>query len=90
VSDSAGSGSRLQAAPATGAAPNPADANAADEGQRTVPYLCPFCGEEDLRPADQGRWHCRSCLRVFSLRFHGLAEPQSFTIPTDRPSEWSD
>lgn len=41
-------------------------------GERAVPYICPFCGEEDLRPAEHGRWHCRSCLRLFSLTFHGV------------------
>jgi hypothetical protein len=41
-------------------------------GERGVPYVCPFCGEEDLRPAESGRWHCRSCLRLFSLTFHGV------------------
>jgi ribosomal protein L37AE/L43A len=47
---------------------------------RAVPYVCPFCGEEDLRPLasgdvpglTRGGWHCRSCLRVFSLSFHGV------------------
>ena len=48
--------------------------------QRAVPYHCPFCAEEDLRPVpsravlglERGGWHCRSCLRVFSLSFHGI------------------
>jgi ribosomal protein L37AE/L43A len=55
--------------------------------------VCPFCGEEDLRPADhQGSpvWHCRSCLRLFSLTFHGLASPEASTVPSTRPAEWSD
>ena len=43
-----------------------------DAGERAVPYVCPFCGEEDLRPQPQGRWHCRSCLRTFSVAFHGV------------------
>ena len=49
-------------------------------------YHCPFCAEEDLRPLPRGEevgggrlprgaWHCRSCLRVFSLDFHGLHHP---------------
>jgi hypothetical protein len=50
------------------------------EPQRAVPYNCPFCAEEDLRPVESGAvagltrggWHCRSCLRVFSLAFHGI------------------
>ena len=60
------------------------------ENTRAVPYVCPFCAEEDLRPADGGRWHCRSCLRLFSLTFHGLASPSATTVPSTRPSEWSD
>ena len=46
--------------------------DAGGTGERAVPYLCPFCGEEDLRPLPHGRWHCRSCLRAFSVAFHGL------------------
>jgi hypothetical protein len=52
-------------------------------GERAVPYSCPFCAEEDLRPLESGAvpgltrggWHCRSCLRVFSISFHGLHQP---------------
>jgi hypothetical protein len=52
-------------------------------GERAVPYCCPFCSEEDLRPLESGAvpgltrggWHCRSCLRVFSVSFHGLHQP---------------
>jgi ribosomal protein L37AE/L43A len=35
----------------------------------TTPYHCPFCGEEDLRPAedDEQAWVCRSCARVFTV-----------------------
>lgn len=48
----------------------------ADDSTRVVPYVCPFCGEEDLRPLEQrSRWHCRSCLRVFSVAFFGLLRP---------------
>jgi ribosomal protein L37AE/L43A len=43
--------------------------------ERAVPYHCPFCAEEDLRPLEGGRWHCRSCLRVFALTFYGLQKP---------------
>lgn len=44
---------------------------------RAVPFYCPFCGEEDLRPHEgadgaHGGWHCRACTRVFSLRLVGL------------------
>lgn len=45
--------------------------------QRAVPFYCPFCGEEDLFPAEEthGSWHCRGCTRVFSLRLLGLRLP---------------
>lgn len=46
-----------------------------EQGDRAVPYVCPFCGEEDLRPAAAGRWHCRSCLRLFAVSFFGIAQP---------------
>ena len=44
---------------------------------RAVPFYCPFCGEEDLRPhpgepATRHSWHCRSCTRVFTLKLVGL------------------
>ena len=46
---------------------------------RAVPFYCPFCGDEDLRPHEQASaahgaapWHCRSCTRVFSLKLIGL------------------
>ncbi len=54
--------------------------DASPDGGRAVPYACPFCAEEDLRPVEGGRWHCRSCLRVFAVQFFGLLRP---TAPTD-------
>jgi ribosomal protein L37AE/L43A len=43
------------------------------ESERMAPFYCPYCGEEDLRPQeDHGSWACRSCRRVFVLRFVGL------------------
>ncbi len=55
---------------------------AAIGSDRQVPYHCPYCAEEDLRPHDTtGAWHCRACLRVFSVRYLGL-QP----IGTDRPT----
>jgi hypothetical protein len=66
--------------------------------QRAVPYHCPFCAEEDLRPLESGAvlssgtqvqrpaWHCRSCLRAFSLTFHGLHSPAAADLqPTALP-----
>ncbi len=44
-------------------------------GERQVPFYCPYCGEEDIRPAarESGCWECQSCRRNFVLRFAGLA-----------------
>lgn len=61
-------------------APAPSEAS-----QRAVPYYCPFCAEEDLRPVPSGAvggltrggWHCRSCLRIFALSFFGVHQPFS-------------
>lgn len=43
-------------------------------GERAVPFYCPYCGDEDLRPSGEkgGSWHCRSCARLFTLNFVGL------------------
>ena len=46
--------------------------------ERAVPFYCPYCGEEDLRPHEteegspHGAWECRACQRAFSVRFLGL------------------
>ena len=44
--------------------------------ERTVPYYCPYCGGEDLRPHGDvhGAWECRSCTRVFSVKPASLYE----------------
>jgi hypothetical protein len=44
---------------------------------RAVPFHCPYCGDQDLRPrGDQhGSWECRACLRAFSLKYLGLVRP---------------
>ena len=46
----------------------------AEAGERQVPFFCPYCGEEELRPAgaDPGAWHCRACARAFRLAFTGV------------------
>jgi transposase-like protein len=42
---------------------------------RAVPFYCPYCGEEDLRPKEEphGAWLCASCRRVFAVKLIGLA-----------------
>ncbi len=46
--------------------------------ERQVPFFCPYCGEENLRPAsaEAGTWECRACARGFSLTFVGVTRPQ--------------
>jgi len=47
--------------------------------ERAVPFYCPYCGDEDLRPAElppdraaHGAWYCAACLRTFSLKMIGI------------------
>ncbi len=44
---------------------------------RAVPFHCPYCADEDLRPHGEkhGEWECRSCLRAFKLNFIGQLAP---------------
>jgi transposase-like protein len=66
---------------------------------RVVPYYCPYCGEEDLRPyeddpdsdveaggaaAVRGRWHCADCTRVFAVKYHGMAAAPVYAAPPTR------
>ena len=48
---------------------------------RAAPLYCPYCGDEDLRPneASHGAWECRSCIRVFSVKFIGLLPSKGVT-----------
>ena len=45
--------------------------------ERAVPFYCPYCGDEDLRPAEtpRGAWYCASCLRTFTLTMIGIGVP---------------
>jgi predicted RNA-binding Zn-ribbon protein involved in translation (DUF1610 family) len=45
----------------------PSTAAAGGDTPRAVPFYCPFCGEQDIRPADPAGWRCESCERVFEL-----------------------
>jgi transposase-like protein len=42
--------------------------------ERAAPFYCPYCGDEDLRPGEEGHgaWECAACNRAFQLRFLGL------------------
>ncbi|MBD8606124.1 hypothetical protein AERO_06550 [Aeromicrobium fastidiosum] len=48
---------------------------------RAVPFHCPYCADEDLRPHGEthGEWECRSCLRAFRLGFIGQLSPNDLT-----------
>jgi hypothetical protein len=60
---------------------------------RAVPFLCPYCGDEDLRPhegepaadgtpsAGHGQWECRACLRAFKLSMIGQLRPPQGARP---------
>lgn len=42
-----------------------------------TPYYCPYCGEQDLRPAaEEATYHCRTCDRLWTLRYVRLGIPQ--------------
>lgn len=52
---------------------------------RAVPFYCPYCGEEDLRPEEEphAAWRCAGCRRVFVVRMVGLAAaPASGPTPS--------
>ncbi|MGW5972143.1 hypothetical protein [Streptomyces sp. NPDC055186] len=42
--------------------------------ERAAPFYCPYCGDEDLRPGEDGpgAWECGACRRGFRLKFLGL------------------
>ena len=44
---------------------------------RAVPFYCPYCGDEDLRPLGDGHgeWWCQSCRRAWALRMLGTGTP---------------
>ena len=50
--------------------------------ERAVPYHCPYCGETDLFPAEQG-WECRSCLRAFTVKMLGMVRPAAHRDGTE-------
>ena len=60
---------------------------------RAMPFHCPYCGDEDLRPSEQssdGRgaaWECHSCLRVFALTMLGQLARPSLASTSPQSSE---
>jgi transposase-like protein len=55
--------------------------------ERMVPFHCPYCAEEDLRPSEAGHgaWECHACLRAFSVKFIGLVRRGTPTDPIAAP-----
>ncbi len=51
--------------------------------ERAVPFYCPYCSDEDLRPAERtekvpgAAWWCAGCLRTFVVTFVGIGVPDS-------------
>lgn len=40
------------------------------------PFYCPYCGEQDIRPAaDERTYHCRTCDRLWALTYLRLGNP---------------
>lgn len=60
---------------------------------RAPAQYCPYCGEQDLWPseASHGAWSCRSCTRVFAVKFLGLGrrgvDPSAAPDDTAAPQE---
>jgi transposase-like protein len=57
-------------------------------GGRGVPFHCPYCGDGDLRPGEEGHgsWECHACLRVFSLSMLGMLERPTLPTTPSRPT----
>jgi ribosomal protein L37AE/L43A len=45
-----------------------------ESAERQVPFYCPYCGDQDLRPVGTtgGAWRCAACARAFELHFTGV------------------
>jgi hypothetical protein len=70
---------------------SPESGTPAVPGERAVPYHCPFCAEQDLRPdpAARSAWHCRACLRTFTVSFLGM-KPIGSSPPSPADSDPAD
>lgn len=53
-----------------------------DATPRVQPFYCPYCGEQDLRPAETSGFRCLVCDRRFELAFLGFGSG-----PAIEPSE---
>lgn len=59
--------------------------------ERAAPFYCPYCGDEDLRPSEQGHgaWECAACNRAFQLKFLGLLS-RGFSATTVEGTRYDD
>ena len=50
--------------------------------ERAVPFHCPYCGEQDLWPSEEGpgAWECRGCLRAFTVKLPVVADTGTHTV----------
>jgi hypothetical protein len=39
---------------------------------RAVPFYCPFCGEQDIRPAEGAGYQCAVCDRAWDVSLLGI------------------
>jgi hypothetical protein len=55
-------------------------------GERSVPFYCPYCGEEGLEPVGpRGGWWCHDCNRRWTLKLVGAGPPKD--APVDEGAE---
>ncbi len=56
--------------------------------ERAVPFYCPYCGDEDLRPFEDkhGAWWCQACRRAWTLKMLGIGTPEDIA-PGDAHGE---
>ena len=50
---------------------------------RGIPFHCPYCGDENLRPSEEGHgsWECHACLRAFTLKMLGMIARPDHSAP---------
>lgn len=61
-------------------------------GERSVPFYCPYCGEEALEPVgSHGSWWCHDCNRRWTLKLVGAGPPsESSQLESSQPPASTD
>ena len=54
------------------------------ETPRAVPFYCPFCGEQDIRPAEPTGYRCRVCERTWELSLVAVGPEPEAADETER------